>query len=92
MDTPTSELTTDITAALAAYGGSWKPRWPACKNAMDDAYGNAVAIHDQGDTLLVEFEYTLGGRVETLHLDPTTGARRIAAIIAALAAAPLENE
>lgn len=85
-----SALTTDITAALAKYGDSWRPSWAACLNAMTDTYGNTVAIHDQGETVLVEFEYALGGVVETLHLAAKHGGRRIAAVIDALAAAPVE--
>lgn len=90
-----SQLTTDITAALVAYGDSWKPRWAACKNAMQDTYGNSVSIHhtDGGygsDTVRIEFEYALGGMVETMNLNPAHGARRIAAVIDALAAAPTE--
>jgi hypothetical protein len=84
MTTTTETLTGQITAILAA--DEWQPRWAACQNAMTDPYGNTVAIHDQGETILIEFEYALPGSVETMHLDPTHGARRIAMVIIALAA------
>ena len=84
----TTTLTSEVTSILATEGDGWTPRWAACTNAMTDAYGNTVAIHDRGETVLLEFEYALPGLVETLHLDPSHGARRIAAIISALAAAP----
>ena len=82
----TTTLTAEVTTILADE--EWHPRWAACTNAMTDAYGNTVAIHDRGETVLIEFEYALPGLVETLHLDPSHGARRIAVVISALAAAP----
>lgn len=84
----TSTLTTEITEILAA--GEWAKPWnmPNVTNLRTDHYGNTVHIHEQGDTVLIEFEYALGGVVEMLHLDPDHGARRIAAVISALAAPP----
>lgn len=82
-----STLTSEITAILAR--DEWTPRWTACKNAMKDEYGNQVAIHNRGETVLIEFEYALpGGAVEILHLDPSHGSARIARVISALAAPP----
>ena len=90
-----STLTADIVATLIDSGDGWRRRWAACQNALTDTYGNSVSIHhaDSGygsDTVHIEFEYALGGVVETLNLDPSPGARRIAAVIDALAAAPVE--
>lgn len=80
-------ITTDITGILAT--DEWRPRWPACRNAMTDPYGNTVAIHEPDDeTVKLEFEYALPGSVEVLHLDPRHGAHRIAAVITALATPP----
>ena len=81
-----SPLVAAVTAELAEDG--WRPRWAACLNAMDDEYGNSVAVHHQGETVLVEFEYALPGVAETLHLAAAHGGVRIARVIAALAAAP----
>ncbi len=84
-------ITSEITDALDGDGNWAKPyNMPNVRNLRTDAYGNEVHIHDEGDTVRIEFEYALGGIVETMHLDPRHGARRIAAVIDALAAAPAE--
>ena len=90
--TTTTNITSDITDALADYGDSWAKPWnmPNVTNLRTDAYGNTVHIHDQGETVRIEFEYALGGVVETMDLNPAHGGRRIAAVIDALAAAPVE--
>ena len=85
--TTTQTFTSQVVSILAADG--WAPRWAACTNSVKDTYGNAVTIHDRGETVQVEFEYALAGLVETMHLDPAPGAHRVAVVVDALAAAPV---
>lgn len=88
--TTAANITADITDALADYGWTKPSNMPNVTNTRTDAYGNTVHIHDHGETVRIEFEYTLGGIVETMDLNPAHGGRRIAAVIDALAAAPVE--
>lgn len=87
MSATTSTITGEIADLLIADG--WTYRWMNTPNHLGDEYGNTVAIYDTGEPeepIKVEFEYALpGGSVETLHLDPTRGAHRIAVVISALA-------
>lgn len=86
-------LQTEVVATLIANGDGWRRAWPACTNAATDPYGNRVSVHHdrRGETLYVEFEYALGGVVETLNLSTQHGAARIAAVIQTLAAAPADD-
>lgn len=88
--TDTRNLVADVVEILGAAG--WRPTWPACRNAMTDEMGSGVAVHynaTRDDAVRLEFSHALpGGVVETMYLDATLGATRIAKIILVAADAP----
>lgn len=88
--TDTRNLVADVVEILGAAG--WRPTWPACRNAMTDEMGSGVAVHynaTRDDAVHLEFSHALpGGVVETMYLDATLGATRIAKIILVAADAP----
>ncbi|MCH9731652.1 MAG: hypothetical protein K0U84_18580 [Actinomycetia bacterium] len=88
--TTTTSITAEIVAALEDDGWTTPHNWKNVNNVREDEYGNSVSIHEQDETVRIEFEYALpGGCVELLHLSPAWGGHRIAGVIAALAAPEL---
>ena len=83
----TRSLIDDVTEILAADG--WVKSWPNSNAPMSDEYGNIAHLSNPTiDDFCVEFEYALGGVVESVHMDPMHGAGRIARVISALSSAP----
>jgi len=82
----TTTLTDQVLDALRK--ADWTPVWSG-STTMGDEYGNVVTICRSGeDEFKVEFTYALNKLVETLYLDPASGAHRITKIILAAADLP----
>jgi hypothetical protein len=87
--TDTVTLVNDTIAALV--DGGWAPR---SNTALVDPHGNIVTIHDRGQSYEIFVTFESAGdnlSMDVLHLDAQHGAKRIAAVINALAAVPEED-
>ena len=82
-------LVADVVEILEAAG--WHKTWPACRNSVTDEMGTTAALHytpERDDAVHVELSYALPGVSETMYLEPSHGATRVAKIILAAAEAP----